>query len=196
MRKQLKRHYRLARYVIYRETHFEPLDHLWTFVGTFIAIGSIGLFQQAGFTQQDGVFLIGSLGASCVLVFGAPHSPLAQPRNLIGGHLLAAVIGVALHKWLPDQLWLASALAVSTSIIGMQMTKTLHPPAGATALIANIGSERIIGLGFLYVFTPVLLGVLVLFVTALVVNNLPSGRSYPARPLAARLLLRRRLKRP
>ncbi|MCK8493188.1 HPP family protein [Spirosoma sp. RP8] len=184
MRKRIKRHYRIARYVFYRETILEPIDHLWTFVGTFIAIASIGLLQQAGFTQQDSIFLIGSFGASCVLLFGATNSPLAQPRNLIGGHLLASLIGVAIHKLIPDQVWLASALAVSLSIVCMQITKTMHPPAGATALIANIGSEKIKNLGFGYTLTPVMTGVAILFVTALIINNIPSGRSYGVRSLA------------
>ncbi|CCH51915.1 HPP family protein [Fibrisoma limi BUZ 3] len=184
MKKRLKRHYRVARYVVYRQTILEPVDHLWTFLGTFAAISSIGLIQQAGFTRQDTIFLIGSFGASCVLIFGATHSPLAQPRNLIGGHLLASLIGVAIHKCLPDQLWLSSALAVSLSIVVMQITKTMHPPAGATALIANIGSEKIIQLGFGYTLTPVLTGVSVLFVIALIVNNLAPHRTYPTQPLS------------
>jgi CBS domain-containing membrane protein len=183
MKNILKRQYRIARYVVYRETLIEPVDHLWTFIGTFIAIASIGLLQQGGFTQQDSVFLIGSFGASCVLLFGATQSPLAQPRNLVGGHLLASIIGVAIHKLIPDQLWLSSALAVSLSIVVMQMTKTMHPPAGATALIANIGSEKITSLGFSYTLTPVLSGVAILLVIALLVNNIPAKRSYPVRPL-------------
>lgn len=182
MKQRIKRHYRIARYVVYRETILEPLDHLWTFLGTFIAIASIGLLQQADFTQQDRVFLIGSFGASCVLIFGAANSPLAQPRNLIGGHLLASIIGVAIHKLIPDLLWLSSALAVSLAIVCMQITKTMHPPAGATALIANIGSEKILKLGFGYTLTPVMTGVTILFLIALIINNIPSRRSYPVKP--------------
>lgn len=193
MRERIKRQYRIARYVLYKETIVSPADHFWTFVGTFVAIASIGLLQQAGFTPQDSVFLIGSFGASCVLLFGATNSPLAQPRNLIGGHVLASLIGVAVHKLLPDQLWLASALAVSTSIVCMQITRTMHPPAGATALIANIGSAKILGLGFWYTLTPVLSGVLILFVIALLVNNIPAGRSYPVRPLVWPRRLRSRI---
>ncbi|MBC3786296.1 HPP family protein [Spirosoma utsteinense] len=181
MKKTIKRQYRIARYVFYRETLLEPIDHLWTFIGTFIAIASIGGLQQVGFTQQDSVFLIGSFGASCVLLFGAANSPLAQPRNLVGGHLLASIIGVAIHKLIPDQLWLSSALAVSLSIVFMQITKTMHPPAGATALIANIGSEKITSLGFSYTLTPVMTGVAILLLTALLVNNISSKRSYPVR---------------
>jgi CBS domain-containing membrane protein len=192
MKKTIRRQYRIARYVFYRETIIEPADHIWTFIGTFIAIASIGLLQQGGFTQQDSVFLIGSFGASCVLLFGATQSPLAQPRNLVGGHLLASIIGVAIHKLIPDQLWLSSALAVSLSIVCMQMTKTMHPPAGATALIANIGSEKITSLGFSYTLTPVMSGVTILLAIALLVNNIPSKRSYPVKSLFRKRLSRKR----
>ena len=80
---------------------------------------------------------------------------------------------------MPNEVWLASALAVSASIVMMQVTKTLHPPGVATALIANIGSEKIKSLGYMYVFSPVLSGVIILLLVALVFNNATSHRSYP-----------------
>ncbi|MFC5408950.1 HPP family protein [Larkinella bovis] len=190
----MRRRYRIARYVVHRQTIVEPANHFWTFMGAFIAIAAIGLLQQAQFTRQDDVFLIGSFGASCVLIFGSTHSPLAQPRNLVGGHFLASLIGVAVYKLMPDQLWLSSALAVSLSIVVMQMTRTLHPPAGATALIANIGSEKIKSLGFGYTISPVMSGVMILLVIALIVNNLPAKRSYPSKPLIGSRRIRRRKK--
>ena len=125
------------------------------------------------------IFLIGSFGATAVLIFGATNSPLAQPRNLIGGHLISAIIGVCIYKLIPDTLWLSSALSVSLSIVAMQITKTMHPPGGATALIANIGSEKIINLGFVYILSPVMTGVAILFVVAMIVNNIPKNRNYP-----------------
>lgn len=179
-----KRPYRIARYVVYRQTLINPVDHFWTFLGSFTAIAALGLLNQSKLAEQDCVFLIGSFGASCVLIFGATHSPLAQPRNLVGGHLLAALIGVSTYKLLDGQLWLAAALAVSLSIVGMQITKTMHPPAGATALIANIGSEKIKALGFQYILTPVLTGVLILLALALLINNIPRYRSYPSQPIS------------
>jgi CBS domain-containing membrane protein len=181
VRRKIKRTYRVARYVIYKQTIVEPIDHLWTFVGAFLGIGLIGYFQDSRLAQQDNVFLIGSFGASAVLVFGATNSPLAQPRNLIFGHLICAAVGVSLHKLIPGDIWLASALAVSVSIVVMQVTKTMHPPGGATALIANIGSEKIKLLGYSYVISPVFSGAFILLVTALVVNNISSHRTYPAR---------------
>lgn len=171
----------MAKYVVYRQTIVDPLDHLWTFIGAFAGIGAIGFLHQTQFGEYDQVFLIGSFGASAVLVFGATNSPLAQPRNLIGGHLISAVIGVVVYKLFPDTLWLSSSLSVALSIVAMQITKTMHPPGGATALIASIGSEKIKALSFGYVVSPVLTGALILFMVAIVVNNIPENRDYPYR---------------
>ena len=181
MKERLHRAYRIGRYVVYRQTIVEPMDNLWTFVGAFLGIGLIGAVQSLRFDRLDQLFLIGSFGASAVLVFGATNSPLAQPRNLFLGHLISAAIGVTVAKLVPDVLWLSSALSVSLSIVAMQMTRTMHPPGGATALIANIGTERIKGLGYGYILSPVLTGVVILLVVALVVNNIPRTRNYPYR---------------
>jgi len=179
VKKKIHRAYRKSKYVVYRPTILNPSDHFWTFVGAFIGIASLGYLQGTQFGQTDNILLIGSFGATSVLIFGATNSPLAQPRNLIFGHLISAFIGVLIYKLIPDNIWLSSALAVSLSIVTMQITKTLHPPGGATALIANIGSEKIKALGFYYVLSPVLSGVLILFTVAVIVNNIPKNRSYP-----------------
>lgn len=179
MKEKIKRNFRVARYVIYRETIIDKTDILWTFLGGFFGIGIIGFISSRYFTLNDNLFLIGSFGASAVLVYGATNSPLAQPRNLVGGHVVSALVGVTFHKLVPGEIWLSSALAVSTAIVMMQITKTVHPPGGATALIANIGSEKIKALGYLYVLSPVLTGVLILLVVALIFNNIPEHRFYP-----------------
>lgn len=175
----VKRTYRKVKYVMYKETLVNTKEHLFTFLGAFFGIGIIGYLNSKHFVANDNLFLIGSFGASSVLIYGAINSPLAQPRNLIGGHLVCALIGVTIHKLVPNEVWLSSALAVSLSIVLMQITKTLHPPGGATALIANIGSEKIKALGYMYVLSPVLTGVLILFAVALIFNNLTPNRSYP-----------------
>lgn len=172
---------RIVRYVVYRETIVDASDLFWSFLGAFIGIALIGYIHTGHFQVSDNLFLIGSFGATAVLVYGATNSPLAQPRNVIGGHLISAVIGVTSAK-LIGELWLSSALAVSTAIIAMQVTKTLHPPAGATSLIANIGSEKIKSLGYLYVVFPVLTGIVVLLIVALIFNNIPKDRYYPYKP--------------
>lgn len=152
---------------------------LWSWLGAFLGIGAVSYIHFNMFDGVDSVLLIGSFGASAVLIYGAVKSPLAQPRNFIGGHLLSAVIGVTFYKLFPEQLWLASSLAVATAIAVMHATKTLHPPGGATALIAVIGSTKIHDLGYLYAVMPVGTGALLMLVIALLVNNIPSKRSYP-----------------
>lgn len=179
MKNKIKRNMRIARYVIYRETIIDASDILWTFLGGFFGIGIIGFISSRHFALNDNLFLIGSFGASAVLVYGATNSPLAQPRNLVGGHVISAIVGVTIHKLIPGEVWLASALAVSLAIVVMQITKTTHPPGGATALIANIGSEKIKALGFIYVLSPVFIGVIILLVVALIFNNIPKNRRYP-----------------
>ena len=93
--------------------------------------------------------------------------------------MLSAVIGVACYQCFSSSPWLASALAVATAIAVMHATKTLHPPGGATALIAVIGSEQIHSLGYLYALIPVGFGALLMLAVALVVNNIPQSRRYP-----------------
>jgi CBS domain-containing membrane protein len=179
VRKKIKRISRISKYVIYKETLVDYREHLWSFIGSFTGIGLIALLQSNELVPHDTFLLIGSFGASSVLVYGSIQSPLAQPRNLLGGHLISAFIGVTIYKFLPEIVWLTAPLAVSLSIVLMQVSKTLHPPGGATALIAVIGSEKIKSLGYGYILSPILSGVLVLLVTALIFNNMTSYRKYP-----------------
>ena len=153
---------------------------LVSWVGAFLGIFAVGfLGHLVHLEQQDILFLIGSFGASVVLLYGTPGVPLAQPRNLMGGHILSALTGVLMYGWIAEPLYLSVALSVATAIAVMHLTKTTHPPGGATALIAVIGSERVHQLGFLYVLSPVALGALIMLVVALTVNNLISFRRYP-----------------
>jgi CBS-domain-containing membrane protein len=176
---KIKRKYRKTKYILYKETLIDFKEHFWAFVGGFLGIGIIAYLQSQTLPQSDMVFLIGSFGASSVLVYGVIQSPLAQPRNLIGGHVISAIIGVTIYKFFPDILWLTAPLAVASSIVLMQITKTLHPPGGATALIAIAGSDKIKDLGYWYVLSPVLSGALILLAVALITNNIAHDRLYP-----------------
>jgi len=177
---KIKKGYRKTRYILYKETLIDFKEHFWAFVGSFIGIGGIAYFNSHHFVDSDTVYLIGSFGASSVLIYGNIQSPFSQPKNLVGGHLISAIIGVTIHLIFPEIIWLSAALAVSISIVLMQITKTLHPPGGATALIAVIGSEKIKHLGYWYVLSPVLVGVLILLFVALIINNITENRSYPS----------------
>ena len=153
---------------------------LWSWIGAFLGILSVALVHYNLLGEgADMIMIIGSFGASAVLIYGATKSPLAQPRNLIGGHVISAIIGVILYKVFHDHMWLAASTSVATAIAVMHATKTLHPPGGATALIAVIGSEKIHALGYLYAVIPVGLGALIMLIVALLVNNIPKNRRYP-----------------
>ncbi|ASK29549.1 HPP family protein [Chryseobacterium sp. T16E-39] len=192
MKQKIKRTIRVSKYVIYKETLVDYKEHFWSFLGAFFGIGIIAFIQSHYLLEQENVFLIGSFGASSVLIYGAIQSPLAQPRNLIGGHVISAIAGVTVYQIVPDILWLSAPLAVSFSIVLMQYTKTLHPPGGATALIAVTSSGKIPELGYWYVLSPVLSGCLILFLVALFFNNITPNRSYPAHNRFIRLLKKKR----
>lgn len=147
-------------------------------LGSLIGIGLCAYLSTAFFEPRGATLLIGSFGASAVLLFAAEDSPLAQPRNLLGGQVLSAAAGVLTYQVL-GTAWLAAGVAVSLSIGLMVSTRTLHPPGGATALIAVIGGDRVHQLGLLYLVVPVALGSVALLGVALVVNNMSARTRYP-----------------
>lgn len=151
----------------------------WSFAGALVGIAAVGLLHERMFAPHALSLLIGSFGASAVLLYGAPCSPLAQPRNLLGGHVLSALIGVTTRLAIPDPGWLCAAMAVAAAIACMHLTGTLHPPGGATALIAVIGGPSVANLGFLYVLVPAGTGATVMLLVALLANNLAPARRYP-----------------
>ncbi|KAF9000902.1 HPP family-domain-containing protein [Cyathus striatus] len=159
---------------------------LWSFIGAFCGISLIqAVFGQAHYFIERGVpSIVASYGASAVLIYGAIEAPLAQPRALVGGHFIGALIGICITKLfhlLPteerfSQLeWLAGSLSCASAIVLMQMTETTHPPAGATALLAAINSD-IRDMGWYYLPVVLLTSTLAL-VVALLVNNIQ--RRYP-----------------
>lgn len=154
---------------------------LWAWIGSFIAIAVVSNVHEYLHFLSDGEFtmMIASFGASAVLAFGAIESPLAQPRNIIGGHIISAIVGVICYKLFGDYVWFASALAVSTSIAVMLLTKTLHPPGGATALTAVTGGPTIYNLGFLFPIVPAGVGATIIVLIAILINNISKHRKYP-----------------
>lgn len=137
--------------------------------------GGVGIALLALLTTAQGwPLLMAPLGASCVLLFAAPDTPLAQPRNVIGGHLVASLVGLLLLRSLGPGA-LSMGLAVGLAIALMQATRTLHAPAGADPLVLMLAGK--VSWGFL--LAPVLAGSVLLVLLALLVNNLPRGRSWP-----------------
>lgn len=195
LKQKLRRQLRVYKYVVYKETLVDFKDHFWSFVGAFIGIGIIAYLQSLQLPQLENLFLIGSFGASSVLIYGAVYSPLAQPRNLVAGHVISALVGVTVAKVLPDIIWITAPTAVALSIVAMQVARCLHPPGGATALIAVSGGTKIAEMGYMYVLSPVLSGALILLVIALIFNNITKDRHYPVKHSRLRKSRRLQLKR-
>jgi len=146
-----------------------PKYIVWSFLSSAFGIVAIALLAE----HLGHPLLVGSFGASAVLLFGASESPLTQPRNLIGGHVLCAsvaVVVVALFGTSP----LTLGLAVGLSLLLMNLTHTTHPPGGGTALIGVQGA-----VGPSFIVLPVLAGALILLATALFTNNVVYHRKYP-----------------
>lgn len=127
--------------------------------------------------------LIAPMGASAVLLFAAPHSPLAQPWAFVGGHLASAAVGITCARFIPDAT-IAAAVAVGGAILAMQYLRCLHPPGGATALLTVIGGPTIHNLGYGFLLSPLGFDLIALLGLALLLNNLMPGRRYPARAAA------------
>jgi CBS-domain-containing membrane protein len=138
-------------------------------LGGFLAIAVI-----AGLAESSALGLVlGSFGASCVLVFGFPDVPFSQPRNVVFGHVLSSLVGlVCLAAFGPH--WWAAGLAVALAIMGMMVLRCVHPPAGSNPVIVFLSAP---GWGFL--LTPTLAGALLLVAVALVYNNLGRAGRYP-----------------
>lgn len=155
-----------------------PAEILASTLGGFIGIFLIS-WTSYHFTGLEGAALIvPSMGASAVLVFAVPHGKLSQPWALVGGQLSSAFVGVACYMLIPN-MFLAAGLAVGLAIGTMHVLRCIHPPGGATALAAVIGSTQIHALGFNYMLTPVLLNTVIILLTAIVFNSFFPWRRYP-----------------
>ena len=155
-------------------------DILTSALGGFLGILAIFMISQALFDYETTVLIVPSMGASAVLLFAAPQAPFSQPWNVVAGHILSATIGVACWRWIPD-LTVAASVGVGLAIAAMYLARCIHPPGGATALAAVIGSDQLHELGFGYVFQPILLNVTAILLIAILFNGLFKWRRYPAR---------------
>ena len=149
-------------------------------VGGFAGIATILAVSLHTLSLTTATALVASMGASAVLLFAVPHSPLAQPWAVTGGHLVSAVIGVSCLKLGGDGL-IPAAMAVAGAILAMHYLRCIHPPGGATALSAVVGGDAVAELGYEFVITPVLENVAIILVVALVFNYPFRWRRYPSR---------------
>lgn len=124
-------------------------------------------------------FMLASMGASTVLLMGAPHSPFSQPWAFAGGHFVSAFVGITCAITVPN-ISLAAGLSVGLAISAMYYLRCLHPPGGATALLTVIGDQKIHDLGYHFLLMPLLVNVVILLGVTFIVNYFIPGRRYPA----------------
>jgi CBS-domain-containing membrane protein len=170
----------------------------FSFLGSFAGLATLGLLQEYLLPALAPVHLalvIGSFGAMAVLIYSQPQAPASQPKNCLLGNPLGGVVGIIVVKamevtGLQEWLWLSAALAVSLTIFAQELTATVSPPGGATALIFVLRAYGapsgplphdvvLYEMGHWYVLCPAFLGSLVLVAVGLVTNNLSAVRSYP-----------------
>jgi len=129
-------------------------------------------------------FLVASMGASAVILYAVPSSPMAQPWSLFGGHMISALIGVTCARHIPDMA-LAAAAAAAGAIFFMHLFECLHPPGGATALMPVAAPAAVGELGYQYVLTPVGVDVVLMLALAVLINHYLLRRPYPHRNVLA-----------
>ena len=149
-----------------------PAREVWLSLwGAFIGVGFTALLAFLWKCPM----LLGPFGASAVLIYGAYKAPLAQPRNVLMGHFLAACIGVCVYDFFGTSFW-SIALGVALALVLMTVTYSIHPPAGATAYVAvQTGG---LGVGYMFILNPVILGAFVLVLLGVIFNKL-GKREYP-----------------
>lgn len=134
---------------------------IWGGIGAFIAISILVVFNQL---TSEAVWLMAPFGATAVLVFGVPSSPLAQPKNVIFGHVITAVVGLLFVTLGMNELWMM-ALATGIGVFLMLLTNTTHPPAGANPLLIMMTQQ-----GWPFLFFPVLAGAVTIVIVGYYFN--------------------------
>ncbi|RYD51664.1 MAG: HPP family protein [Sphingomonadales bacterium] len=152
-------------------------------LGALLGIGLAGLASTLLVADPGvGLLLAAPIGASAVLVFAVPSSPMGQPWPVIGGNLVSALVGIAVARWLGHNA-LAAGVAVSAAIVAMSAARCLHPSGGGTALLGVLGGEAVLSHGYAFALVPVALNAILLVVVGIAFHRV-SGHSYPHRTAA------------
>ena len=141
--------------------------------GLFSAI-TIGALTYLTYKTTFGLFLIASFGSTMVLLYGYPESPFAQPKNIFIGHLVTAVVGIAVLNFIPLPIYITIPLAVGLGVGLMIFLDVTHPPAGGNPIIVIIGS-----VSYDYLLSPIILGSIIVLVFGILVNKFVLKKKYP-----------------
>ncbi|GEP07225.1 HPP family protein [Methylobacterium oxalidis] len=159
-------------------------ERLIACLGALAGITLTGLICGLVFGQGPDIpLIVAPMGASAVLLFAVPASPLAQPWPIIGGNTISAFVGVLAARFIPDPV-VAIGVGVSLAIAAMSFTRCLHPPGGAAALTALIGGPAVTSAGFLFPLFPVCVNSVILVALGITFHKI-ARRNYPHVPVAA-----------
>jgi len=136
---------------------------------------TIGVLTLLTYKTPYGVFLIASFGSSMVLLYGYPESPFAQPKNVFFGHLLTALVGIIILIFVPLPIFITIPIAVGLGVGLMILFNVTHPPAGGNPIIVIVGS-----VSFEYLFSPVIIGSIIILIFAIILNRLILKKKYPS----------------
>lgn len=163
----------------YRASHPRFSEKLISSAGAFIAVAALTL-EVTQISHEFSVMIpvLASMGASTFLLFAVPHSPMAQPWPMLGGHVVSAFLGVACASLIPHPV-IATASAVALAIFAMHLLHCMHPPSAATAMIAVLGGPEVNAMGYAFCYEVVALNAVTLLLLALFINNVMPGRRYP-----------------
>lgn len=159
-------------------------DRLLACAGALAGVTTVAVAMSASGTVAPGLPLVmAPIGASAVLAFAVPASPLAQPWPIIGGNTVSALVGVTVALLVPSPA-LAAGIAVALAILAMSLARCLHPPGGAVALVAVLGAPAVTALGYRYALLPVAINSVALVIAAWLFHRV-SRHAYPHRASAA-----------
>ena len=147
---------------------------LQSFFAGIFSIITIGVLTILTYKTSYGVFLIASFGSTMVLLYGYPESPFAQPKNIILGHFLTALVGIIFLNYVSLPVFVNIPLAVGFGVMFMILFKVTHPPAGGNPIIVIIGS-----VSFDYLLTPVLIGSIIVVMFGVIINKFLFKKEYP-----------------
>jgi CBS domain-containing membrane protein len=172
--------YLLKKYAFYfggDQPHISWLERFRSVFGIFVGLLLVlTISKYLGDLSGVNEWLMASLGASALLVFVLPQSPMAQPWAVIAGNTLSALVGISVIHFVDDPL-MAMSFAASLSIFGMFILRCLHPPAAAIALIVVLGNV----MQYQYAIFPIMIDSVVLVLVGAAYSNL-TGKTYPNRP--------------
>lgn len=153
-------------------------DRVIACIGALLAIGATGFLCRFALGAEASVpLLVAPMGASAVLLFAVPASPLAQPWPVFGGNAISALVGITVAKFIADPM-LGAAAAIALAIAAMSLLRCLHPPGGAVALTAVLGDPAIRAAGYAFALLPVGLNTALMVAAAWMFHRF-SGHSYP-----------------